>query len=85
VGEPTGRILGGDGADRLTDGLEQRLAGARPEAFYDVLGAWALLYGLIMLELFHHLQPIVGDAGALFRAQVEGLIDRLAEARTPHS
>ena len=58
---------------------------ARPGAFYDVLGAWALLYGLIMLELFHHLQPIVGDAGALFRAQVEVLIDRLAAARTPHS
>jgi AcrR family transcriptional regulator len=49
---------------------------AQPEALYGVLSAWAQLHGLITLEMFHHLQPIIGDAGALYRAEVEALLAR---------
>jgi AcrR family transcriptional regulator len=51
-----------------------------PEALYGVLSAWAQLHGLIVLELFHHLQPIIGDAGALYHAAVEALLARLSAA-----
>ncbi len=50
---------------------------ARPEALYDVLGTWALLHGLISLEIYHHLQPIVGDTDALFWWQIAGILARM--------
>ena len=69
----TAQASGGDSAAETPSMGEV----ARPEDLYGVLGAWALLHGLISLEIFHHLQPIVGDAGALFRAEVEALLARL--------
>lgn len=39
--------------------------------------AWTQLQGLIMLELFGHIEPVVGDADALYRAEVRALIDRM--------
>ena len=44
------------------------------------VAGWALLHGLITLELFGHLQPIIGDAGALYHAEVEALLARLSSA-----
>jgi AcrR family transcriptional regulator len=40
------------------------------------LGAvgWTQLHGIIMLEMFNHLQPVVGDADVFYRAQVINLL-----------
>jgi AcrR family transcriptional regulator len=50
---------------------------AEPRALYSLLAAWAQLHGMIVLELFHHLQPIIGDVEPFFRVEVESLLDRL--------
>lgn len=39
--------------------------------------AWTQLQGLIMLELFGHIEPVVGNADALYRAEIRALIDRM--------
>lgn len=45
-----------------------------------VLGGWAQVHGLITLELFGHLQPIIGDPGALYQAEAEAMVRRLGVA-----
>ncbi len=38
---------------------------------------WARIHGLVMLELFHHLQPVVGDVGALYAYEIRAFHKRL--------
>jgi AcrR family transcriptional regulator len=38
------------------------------------LGAWARLHGLVTLEVFGHLAPVVGDGAALFEQELEAVI-----------
>ncbi len=38
---------------------------------------WARIHGLVMLELFHHLQPVVGDVGALYEYEIHAFHKRL--------
>lgn len=45
-----------------------------------VLSMWGSFHGLIALELFHHLQPLVGDAAALYRFEVEAMLGRMGAA-----
>lgn len=37
--------------------------------YYGVIG-WPRVHGLIMLELFNHIQPVVGDVDAFYRQQM---------------
>jgi len=34
---------------------------------------WTRMHGIIMLELFNHIQPVVGDVAAFYRIQMEDL------------
>jgi AcrR family transcriptional regulator len=43
-------------------------------AFYMGVVGWGQLHGMIMLELFGHLGPVVGDLDAYYHAQVENLL-----------
>ncbi len=43
-------------------------------ALYLGMVGWGQLHGVIMLELFQHLQPVVGDVDAHYRAQVDNLL-----------
>ncbi len=46
------------------------------------LAAWISLHGFVSLELFNHLQPLVGDPTDLFEAELAALIERMRyEAR----
>ncbi|MFN8485809.1 MAG: TetR/AcrR family transcriptional regulator [Anaerolineae bacterium] len=46
------------------------------------LAAWTALHGFVSLELFNHLQPLVGDPTDLFEAELAALIERMRyEAR----
>jgi AcrR family transcriptional regulator len=38
------------------------------------LGAWARLHGLVTLEVFGHLAPVVGDGTALFEQEMDAII-----------
>jgi AcrR family transcriptional regulator len=39
--------------------------------------SWARIHGLVMLELFEHLQPLVGDPAEFYRYEVRALMQRL--------
>ena len=46
------------------------------------VAAWTALHGFVSLELFNHLQPLVGDPTDLFEAELAALIERMRyEAR----
>ncbi|MFN8378474.1 MAG: TetR/AcrR family transcriptional regulator [Anaerolineae bacterium] len=42
-------------------------------AMYLTVVAWTVGHGAIMLELFHHLQPVIGDPSVFYAAQVDAL------------
>jgi len=43
-----------------------------------LMTGWARIHGLVMLELFHHTQPVIGDAGALYQYEIQSFHKRLA-------
>lgn len=59
---------------RIQELIDQDQYPIVPESMYLGFVAWTTLHGIIMLELFNHLQPIVGDTEAYYRAQVDGLL-----------
>jgi AcrR family transcriptional regulator len=66
-------------------GLRAHLEALREHEGYDVplaalyLGVvgWTRIHGIIMLELFQHIQPVVGDIALFYRIQVEDLLKML--------
>jgi AcrR family transcriptional regulator len=42
-----------------------------------LMSGWARIHGLVMLELFHHLQPVIGDPEALYAYEVKAFHQRL--------
>ena len=60
----------------------QRASGIElPHALLGLLmSGWSRIHGAVMLELFHHLQPLVGDAGAFYRYEVDAFAQRLGLA-----
>ena len=72
-------------AAEASPALERRLAAAArergidlpPEAMRVVLEGWGQMQGLVTLELFGHLQPLVGDPGDLYRAATRGFVGRI--------
>jgi len=43
-----------------------------------LMTGWARVHGLVMLELFHHIQPVIGDAQALYQYEIRAFHARLA-------
>ena len=46
-------------------------------ALYLGVVAWPRIHGILMLELFEHIQPVVGDIDAFFRIQMENLLEEI--------
>lgn len=44
--------------------------GVPPVALYLAVNGWSRIHGIIMLELFEHLQPVVGDTDVFYRFEV---------------
>jgi AcrR family transcriptional regulator len=40
--------------------------------------SWARIHGLVMLELFEHIQPLVGEPAEFYRYEVGALLQRLS-------
>jgi len=61
-----------------------------PQAGYDfpdallclLMSGWARIHGMVMLELFEHLGPVVGDAAAFYRYEVEAFLQHLGMAKS---
>lgn len=49
-------------------GFEQ--AAVPPAIVYLCMSGWTRIHGIVMLELFQHLQPTVGNVGALYRFEM---------------
>lgn len=47
------------------------------QPYYIGVIGWTRCHGMIMLELFHHTQPVVGDTAALYRAELIAFLTRL--------
>ncbi len=54
-----------------------RYGGISATALYLAMMAWGQGHGLVMLELFHHIQPTLGDPTSFFRNEVQNLIKRM--------
>lgn len=68
-------------ADQLS-GPDLRLL---PLALYLTAVGWPRIHGIIMLELFNHLQPVVGDSDRFYRIQIEDLLRSMGiTAQTAH-
>jgi AcrR family transcriptional regulator len=65
--------------------VREHVATWLPGAGYDfpdallclLMSGWARIHGMVMLELFGHLPPVVGDAAAFFRYEIEGFWQQL--------
>lgn len=42
-----------------------------------IMSGWARIHGLVMLELFHHIQPVIGDPGELYKYEIEAFFERV--------
>jgi hypothetical protein len=45
-----------------------------------LMSGWARIHGMVMLELFEHLGPVVGDAAAFYRYELGAFLQRLGIA-----
>jgi AcrR family transcriptional regulator len=50
---------------------------APTEPFYALIVGWTRIHGLVTLELFHHIQPAIGDTETLYRHEVNAYLDQL--------
>ena len=48
-----------------------------------LLSGWARIHGLVMLELFHHIQPLVGEGEAFYRYELEAFMRQLGLRLAP--
>jgi len=70
---------------RLTPDLEARLTSAAqalmpdldPRVLYLALVGWSMAQGLVSMELFHHLEPIIGNAADLYHHEMHLWLKRL--------
>ncbi len=58
--------------------LREQFGPAYPDGLiYALIVGWTRIHGMIILELFHHTPPTVGDAEAFYRHEVEGFMHEL--------
>jgi AcrR family transcriptional regulator len=61
----------------------KRLSGIEmPDALVGLLmSGWSRVHGMVMLELFHHIQPLVGDGETFYRYEIDAFAERLGVKR----
>jgi hypothetical protein len=47
------------------------------------MSGWARIHGMVMLELFHHIQPLVGEGEAFYRYELETFMRQLGLRLAP--
>ncbi len=57
----------------LCNQLVESGANLVPLACYLTAVGWPRIHGVIMLELFNHIQPVVGDVNTFYRIQIEDM------------
>jgi AcrR family transcriptional regulator len=61
----------------------KRMSGIEmPDALVALLmSGWSRVHGMVMLELFHHIQPLVGDGESFYRYEIGAFAERLGVKR----
>ncbi len=54
-----------------------------PIVVYIGVMGWARIHGMVMLGLFEHLGPVIGDTAAFYRYEVGAFLHHLGMATTP--
>jgi AcrR family transcriptional regulator len=68
--------------------ISEHFAAWLPASGYDfpdallclLMSGWARIHGMVMLELFEHIGPVVGDPAAFYRYELEAFMTRLGMA-----
>lgn len=47
-----------------------------------LMSGWARIHGMVMLELFEHIGPVVGDPAAFYRYEIEAFLQHLSMTTT---
>ena len=66
--------------ERLTSAAQALMPELDPRVLYLALVGWSLAQGLVSLELFHHLEPIIGDPSDLYHHETRLWLRRLGVA-----
>jgi AcrR family transcriptional regulator len=53
------------------------LAGLPPGLFCLAITGWTRIHGLVMLELTHHMQPVIGDPSAFYEYELAAYLSQL--------
>lgn len=62
---------------RLSTSLREFHPSLPEKVVYIGIVGWYHIHGMIMLELFNHIQPLVSDPGAFYRFEIERLMDSM--------
>jgi AcrR family transcriptional regulator len=46
-----------------------------------LMSGWSRVHGMVMLELFHHIHPLVGDGETFYRYEIDAFAERLGMKR----
>jgi AcrR family transcriptional regulator len=52
-------------------------AGLPPAILHYLISAWARMHGIVMLEMFGHLSPSVGDIAAFYEYEIYQMLDQI--------
>lgn len=67
-----------DSVAQYIDGWGQRVGMPIPAPLFgQIISGWGRIHGLVMLELTHHTQPVIGDPAAFYRYEVDAYLRRL--------
>lgn len=72
-----GNFLPGEVAANIREMNERYGLTVSELTVYLAVEIWAVGYGLVMLEMFNHLQPVVGDTETFFQFEMEMLLKRI--------
>jgi len=60
--------------DYIVESNRARGLQIQPDLFYLLVVSWSRIHGIVTLELFNHLQPVVGDAEAFYLNEINALM-----------
>jgi AcrR family transcriptional regulator len=68
-------------AEKIQQMIVESGYGVTPEVFYAGIAVWTRLHGIIMLELFNHLQPVLGDVEVFYQHQLDLMLSEMTAAQ----
>ncbi len=77
--------LNADLRDQMAAIVATRGYSVSPEILYAAIHGWTVLHGLVSLEIFGHLSPLIPDTNALFDQEVHELLRQIGYLAFPQA